>query len=145
MMQKLERPHAQALTHLIHAIRPTWDEQGIYAALGRARDMGNLAEVTIAAVKAAAAPDSRTPAVIATPGPHWRNPPDTTGAGEVRREPRCEIYGHEAHAARTCPACRTEWLTTRTWPNGTKHQDAIHAATDYDDARTRAANDREAS
>lgn len=138
-MMKIDKPSAQALTHLIHQLRPTWDEQGIYAALGKARDMGDLAEISIAAIRAAVAPDSRTPAVIATPGPHWHSTPDTTGAGEVRREPRCEVYGHDAHPARTCPGCRTEWLTTRSWPVGTKHQDAIHAAPD--DARTRAAGE----
>ena len=56
------------------------------------------------------------------------------------REPKCHIYGHDTMPARTCPGCRTEHLTTGTWPTGTRHQEAGHTPTEPD-YKTRAAGD----
>ncbi|UFU03456.1 hypothetical protein LQF12_02260 [Ruania suaedae] len=141
MMTKLQQRSAQALTVLIHEIRPAWDEQGIYAALGKARDMGTLPEIATAAIKAALDPEAKTPGIIASQGPHWRTPPEATASQPIR-EDRCKVYGH-SDTARTCRSCRGEYLVEGRWPAGTKHQEAVHRGTDSDDARTRAANDRE--
>ena len=66
----MTRKDAEHLTALLHAIRPTWDPQGILHALGDVAGR-DLATVVVAAVRAATNPQVKTPAVIAMPGPHW--------------------------------------------------------------------------
>ena len=52
----------------------------------------------------------------------------------------CEVYGHDAHRANDCRACRAEWLETGIWPRGTRHHQAT-PTTSTPDVRTRAAGD----
>lgn len=109
----MTRDQAQALTALIHALRPDWDQQGVYAALAKARTMGTAPELAIAAIRAADTPINKTPAVIAMQGPHWQpTRPTTAPAGAWygppdRKTPRCPE--HTSHPM-PCAACRSDWL-----------------------------------
>lgn len=140
-MNPLTRDQAKALTTLLASLRTDWDHAGIMAALGKTRSMGNAMEASLAALQAAATTTNRTPAIIAMHGPHWDAPGATPTVGPGK-EPRCTVYGHEFQAARTCTHCRTEHLTTGTWPADTAHQDAPRADPEpYTDARLAASGD----
>ncbi|WP_206515563.1 hypothetical protein [Georgenia faecalis] len=113
MMTKLEKNHAQALAAFITTLRPDWDPQGVYVALGKARDHGDAAQVAIAAIRAATTPTNRTPAVIPLQGDHWAvsSTPGTPAPHRGTRAPRCTVYGHENYPAHNCAGCRTDALT----------------------------------
>lgn len=109
----MTKDQAQALTALVNALRPDWDAQGVYAALAKARTMGTAPELAVAAIRAAATPTNKTPAVIAMRGPHWQAPQATANPGNVwhgppdRNAPRCPE--HTSHPT-PCAACRADWL-----------------------------------
>ena len=92
----ISREQAQALTRLVHALRPAWNEEGIYAALGKlkARDPYDVA---LAAIRAAADKNAKTPGVIPTDGPHWNELPPTA--------PKTPRLTREERRARTCDTC----------------------------------------
>lgn len=74
---------AWALAHLIHELRPEWEAEGVVAQLKRCADRDPFL-VALAAIRAAADKDVRTPGVIPTPGTHW--------ADGVKREPERRSY-----------------------------------------------------
>lgn len=133
-MMKISQDQARALALVINGIRPDWDAAGIYTAIGRAKDMGDIAEVALAAIKAAQLETNRTPAVIAMQGPHWSSPSATV---KLTAE-SCPI--HDVRPAHNCHCCRSEWLVSGSWPEGTLHHQAERRGDDSEpDARTRAA------
>src|SRR4051812_36829787 len=69
-MMTISREQAQALTRLVHLLRPAWNEEGIYAAVTRVKDR-DAYDVALAAIRAAADKGANTPGVIPSPGPHW--------------------------------------------------------------------------
>lgn len=112
MMNEITRPQAEALAELVHTLRPEWDPQGILAALAKARDRADAPTVAIAAIRAAATPTNRTPAVIPLSGDHWIDPavtPSSTGAVPRPTDRRCTEPGHE-HYSLPCKGCRAEQL-----------------------------------
>jgi len=112
MMNEITRPQAQALAELIHALRPEWDARGVLAHIREARDRGPADVVCIAAIRAAATPTNRTPAVIPLSGDHWIDPavtPSSTGAVPRPTDRRCTEPGHE-HYSLPCKGCRAEQL-----------------------------------
>lgn len=133
MMMKLTRDTARTLAaHVAQARRdagidPTWDPQGIYAALSRCTDRGDIVEVTAAALRCALNPKIETPAVIAMDGPHWQTPATVhelrprRANDPIRPDERCPVDGHEHPLASHCAACRAEWLETGRWPDGSRH------------------------
>lgn len=72
--QQIRITHDQAkrLADLIHSLRGDWDVKGILAALYEAGGKGGNFDVAQAAIRAAASPANRTPAIIALEGAHWR-------------------------------------------------------------------------
>ena len=76
MMSSNPITHDQAtkLAAFISSLRPDWDTPGVLHAIGRARERGDGTAVAVAAIRAAASPSNRTPAVIALDGEHWREP-----------------------------------------------------------------------
>ena len=66
----LTRDQAEALANLVHLLRPEWDRAGIFTALGHCRQRNEL-DVAMAAIRAAATPDLRTPGAIPSKGDHW--------------------------------------------------------------------------
>jgi hypothetical protein len=72
-MDTLTREQAHKLAEFISTIRPDWGTPGVVKALSDARTRGDVAQVAQAAVRAAATPTNRTPAIIALPGPHWQS------------------------------------------------------------------------
>lgn len=110
MMTKLDQRQAQALAAFVNTLRPDWDAQGIYVALGKARDLGDPATVAVAAIRAAATPTNRTPAVIPMQGHHWTTTSSSSPTVGAGREPRCDVYGHDGYPARNCAGCRADAL-----------------------------------
>jgi hypothetical protein len=72
--QDTPHPALTAIAELLHHIRPDWDKPGILTHLDTARLRVGVTPATlaIAAIKAAANPTNRTPAVIPLDGDHWR-------------------------------------------------------------------------
>lgn len=66
----LTREQADALANLVHLLRPEWDRAGIFAALGRCKDRNEL-DVSMAAIRAAASSEIRSPGAIPANGEHW--------------------------------------------------------------------------
>jgi hypothetical protein len=92
----LSREQAQALTRAIHLLRPAWTEEGIYAALSKCRER-DAYEVTLAAIRAAADSNARTPGVIPGPGSHWNEVAPST--------PRPPTLTRAERRKRTCAEC----------------------------------------
>lgn len=83
-MPALTPKACRELAAFVHTIRlrtggNEWHTPGIEDVLLRNRDMADEFDMAIAAIRAAAAPVNRTPAIIAHEGPHWR------GLGEAQR------------------------------------------------------------
>jgi len=147
-MMKLTRDTARTLAAHVSQVRrdagidPAWDAQGVYAALGRCTDRGDVVEVTAAALRCALNPKVETPAVIAMDGPHWQTPatvhqlhPTRPGA-PLRDDERCPVDGHRQQPAAWCSLCRGQYLGGDGWPEGTRHVEARRfetapAAPDY--------------
>lgn len=68
---EITKPQAKALANLLHELRPDWDPQGLLTAIHTARTKSGNFDLAIAAIRAAATPSVRTPAVIGMDGPHW--------------------------------------------------------------------------
>lgn len=107
----------RAIAFLVAAVRPDWATPGIMAALDQVRDKP-LADVAVAAIRAAGRTDQRTPAVIAMAGEHWaavkRSEP-TPAPPSLRSEAICQgcnrdRTGHDAVNALD-PSSAHEWLT----------------------------------
>ena len=95
----LTQSQGQALAALLHQIRHDWSLPGINAAIRAASDIGSFADLAVAACRVAATPEIRTPALIATPGPHWYGLP----AGSRLAPVMCTE--HAAEKAGGCPEC----------------------------------------
>lgn len=113
-MADLSKAAAEHLAAFLAAVRPPdsrWDAPGTVKALGdatRRPDRPDAFQIAVAAVRAAAEPTNRTPAIIPRDGAHWRPPtPDqipTPDASVGRRCPRCPAWtvpgdGHECTPA----------------------------------------------
>lgn len=79
----MTKGQADATATLVATLRPDWDHAGVMAALAIAKARGPAHEVATAAIRAAAVPSNRTPAVIALEGPHWNRPTAPSAAGTV--------------------------------------------------------------
>jgi LmbE family N-acetylglucosaminyl deacetylase len=101
----VQQPQAQALANLLHQLRPDWNVTSIMALLGKHKDGHEFTALSLAAVKAAANPDTRTPAVIFLPGPHWAagTPPQQF---KTAAEKRLETTMQNARALRQMDAER---------------------------------------
>lgn len=103
----------RAIAFVAARCRPTgakpWDEAGIVANLRRVASL-NLAEVTIAAIRAAANRQADSPGVIpVTTGEHWREKVAERGPYRPpKRDEICRRPGHVAYPAANCPGCATE-------------------------------------
>jgi hypothetical protein len=84
---------ARALAQLVSLLSgdKRWDVAGVRAALSKARRQATAADLAIAAIRCAVAPEARTPAVIGMDGPHWVAMP-FAGGRETRPE-KCPTHG----------------------------------------------------
>ena len=100
---------AWAIGHLVTELRPEWQAEGVVAALKRVADR-NPYHVALAAVRAAADPDARTPGVIPAPGTHWQEGiKEQPGKGRPpRKSEECEI--HAGWWADSCHGCASDRL-----------------------------------
>lgn len=76
----------EALVQLLVLLRPSWDAAGVRKVLD-SPDLARASEtaISIAAVRAAADPNNRTPAVIALKGAHWE---EVAGKASAKLPPR---------------------------------------------------------
>lgn len=115
MMTKITPDQARQLAALVadfrrsSGIEPRWDEQGVYASIGKAQDRGTPLDIAAAAIAAAKETTNRTPAVIAMDGPHWasRARQGATAVPTAAQE-RCPVEGHERELAGHCRICAAE-------------------------------------
>ena len=92
----------QTTAAVVAALRPSWDEQGVRAALLKCTDRDPF-DVTLAAVAAARDASNRTPAVIPLAGAHWPATAAPVASAEDRvraQRERIEASQREAAAAR---------------------------------------------
>lgn len=106
----ITRAQAEALTALVHALRPDWDGNGVMTALANARDRGTAWELAHAALHAAETPTNRTPAVIGMTGEHWTRGKPLGTATTTGRFQRCPEPGHSSYPAWNCGYCKAERL-----------------------------------
>jgi len=99
MPNGLSRSQGEALTALLHQLRRDWGLPGIAATLRKTATLGTAADITVAAVRCAANPQMRTPALIAEPGPHWQG----TDTGQRMAPIMC--VDHPQNPARNCLEC----------------------------------------
>ena len=116
----LSKPQAQALAHLIHQLRPEWDEPGIMAQLAKVVSV-NPFDTAMACIRAAANEAAKSPGVISvTTGEHWREKVSKSDAPyPPRREEACLDCG--AHLDQ----CRCG--NHRVQPPGKNPRNAEHA------------------
>lgn len=100
----MTKQQAEIITELVRTVRGDWDAQGVMAALANCRHR-DVAEIARAAVRAAAMPTNRTPAVIAMDGDHWQARTLAT-VGPVRREDMCTI--HDGGYRDRCAGCAAD-------------------------------------
>ena len=103
-MTILTRTQAEALATFIVRVREDWSHSGVMAALEKSNIVDAL-DTARAVVNLAADPTAKTPALLAKPGPWWRNPAGENVSPE-RYTMRC--HDHPAEAV-PCPACRAAY------------------------------------
>lgn len=62
---------AEALSNLVHTMRPTWDVRGIIKTLEKLQHTADSLTLSLALLHAAQDPKNQTPGVLHYPGPHW--------------------------------------------------------------------------
>ena len=102
----VNREQAAAIAQTVHTLRPAWNVEGVFAALGKCQDRDPF-EVALAAIRAAADPQARTPGVIPGPGPHWNElPPKAPDRpAQPARAGTCEV------TYLALDVCRGLWAT----------------------------------
>lgn len=101
----LTKDAAADLAALLHRLRPEWHTTAIVNALHQAvvQRRGNAPTIAIAALRAAANPDCRTPAGILHEGAHWMNALPASRPTRVDRASLCSVCSlHEDR-------CRELW------------------------------------
>ena len=118
----------RAIAFLVEAIRPDWGAPGVMAALDKLRDRP-LADVAVAAIRATARTDQRTPAVIAMGGEHWaagKQPtptPPTVRSADICQGCTKERAIHD-EINRKVPESAHEWLSlAEAQSRATRHVD----------------------
>lgn len=104
----MTRATTEALATLTAHLRPDWDRPGILAAIGKAQALGTPVQVSRALVNLAENRDLRTPAILPTPGNHWRAPdgqhPELRGSHDVK----CPEHPLSVHPCPQCAAKRCD-------------------------------------
>ena len=99
-MTILTRPQAEALATFIVRVREDWSHGGVMAALEKSNIVDAL-DIARAVVNLAADPTAKTPALLAKPGPWWRNPTGENAAPE-RYTMRCHEHPTQHAPCREC-------------------------------------------
>ena len=108
----MTRAQTEAIATAVTRVRD-WDHPGVMAALKAASHLGSPAAVAAALFRLADDPETRSPARLASPGPHWvgtavasKRPPTMCGLHPTERALDCrpcadDLAGvdHAAHAA----------------------------------------------
>jgi len=100
----LTRTQAEALATFIVRVREDWSHGGVMAALEKSNIVDAL-DTARAVVNLAADPSVRTPALLAKPGPWWRNPAGEN-VGHGSNNMRCHVHGDQEIP---CATCRAEY------------------------------------
>jgi len=103
-MARMARTQAEALAAFVVCVRTDWSHGGVMAAIERAADADPL-DVARALVNLAADRSMLTPALLAKPGPWWRNPAGEN-VGHGSNNMRCHVHGDQEIP---CATCRAEY------------------------------------
>lgn len=122
-MTILTRTQAEALATFIVRVREDWSHSGVMAALEKSNIVDAL-DTARAVVNLAADPTAKTPALLAKPGPWWRNP-ESRNVAPPRNSMRCHEHPDQEMP---CATCRAE-LVPATPEQIAGHMAAIRAAT----------------
>lgn len=114
----MTRDQADALSRLLHLLRPEWDRAGVMAALAKAKHR-NPFDLSMAALRATANPEVRSPGVIPLDGQHWT---ERVAPPEPMRPPRRdeECSAHPGSWQGACNACRADQLAGDQTPRRTE-------------------------
>lgn len=104
-MTILTRTQAEALATFIVRVREDWSHGGVMAALEKSNIVDAL-DTARAVVNLAADPTAKTPALLAKPGPWWRNPAGEN-VGHGSNNMRCHVHGDQEIP---CSTCRAEYV-----------------------------------
>ena len=91
----------KGIAEAVAALRPSWDAQGVRAALMKVKDRDPF-DVALAAIKAARETVNRTPAVIPLAGEHWL---EAKPAKADHRAARLDAAKASMAAIRNCALC----------------------------------------
>ncbi len=103
-MTILTRPQAEALATFVVRVREDWSHGGVMAALEKSNIVDAL-DTARALINLAATPTAKTPALLAKPGPWWRNP---TGENVAPERHTMQCHEHPAEPV-PCRECRAEY------------------------------------
>lgn len=96
---RITTAQTQALATFVSRLRDDWDHPGIVAAITKAAPIATPADIGTALCRLAGNLELRTPATLASPGPHWRD----TETGKRSLPDLCPE--HRAQKAGACPEC----------------------------------------
>lgn len=99
-MTILTRPQAEALATFIVRVREDWSHTGVMAALEKSNIVDAL-DTARALINLAATPTAKTPALLAKPGPWWRDP---TGQNMAPERHTMQCHEHPTHTV-PCREC----------------------------------------
>jgi hypothetical protein len=116
----LNQTSAQALATFVTRVRPDWDHPGVMAAIHKASTLGTATQVARALINLAENPDLRTPAILHTPGSHWRTSETSTPELRGSHDVKCPEHPTNVHP---CPQCAAK----RCLPDPVEHGDYLEA------------------
>jgi hypothetical protein len=102
----ITRVQTEALATLATKLRPDWRHAGVVAAIDKAADTtSDPFDIARALVNLASEGSVQTPALLAGPGPHWRNPDGSTPHRRGDNDVHCPEHPTQVHP---CPVCKAE-------------------------------------
>lgn len=118
------KPELERLAAMANALRPDWPVRSVLTYLQADHAARAYTDVAVALAWVATDPSTVTPKRLSEAGPWWTTTTAARDASPVPRAgaPRCPVHDHEI--ATNCRSCRSEWLETGVWPDGTLHVDA---------------------
>ena len=117
----ITRVQTEALATLATKLRPDWRHAGVVAAIDKAAETtSDPFDIARALVNLASEGSVQTPALLAGPGPHWRNPDGSTPHRRGDNDVHCPEHPLSVHP---CPQCAAK----RCLPDPVEHGDYLEA------------------
>lgn len=105
----ITRVQTEALATLATKLRPDWRHAGVVAAIDKAAETtSDPFDIARALVNLASEGSVQTPALLAGPGPHWRNPDGSTPHRRGDNDVHCPEHPLSVHPCPQCAAKRCD-------------------------------------